>query len=268
MRTYNIKSLDGVPDYKVTSLSEERNLYALLIPVLNENGRLSNQLLEIQKNVIQIDIIIADGRSTDGSTDVNLLKNQGVNTLLTILGRGKLSAQLRMGIHYCLLKNYKGVITMDGNGKDEIEGIDRILKEIESGFDFVQGSRFLKAGDSINTPKLRHIAIKFLHAPITSWASGNKFTDTTNGFRGYSRRLLSDPKIAPLRDVFQTYELLAYLPIRSSRLNLKVKEISVKRSYSKEGGKQTKINGIKPHVSLFIILIKASLHLFNPKNKK
>ena len=266
MHQYEVRFIQGVPDYKVLSFSEEKSSFALVIPVLNENGRLIEQLRKIQENKVQIDIIIADGRSTDGSTDENLLKKQGVNTLLTIVGRGKLSAQLRMGIHFCLQRSYQGIITMDGNGKDEIEGINRILREIEGGFDFIQGSRFLQVGDSINTPKLRHLAIKYLHAPITSLASGFKFTDTTNGFRGHSRRLLLDQNIAPLRDIFQTYELIAYLPIRASNLKYKVKETPVKRAYSTVKGKQTKIVGIKAHMVLFIILIKASVRLYNPKN--
>src|SRR5260363_350405 len=68
---------------------------------------------------------------------------------------------------------------------------------------------------SENTPKLRDFAIRFIHAPLLSLASDFKWTDTTQGFRAYRRRMLLDPKIAPFRAVFVTYELLAYLSYRA-----------------------------------------------------
>jgi len=70
-----------------------------------------------------------------------------------------------------------------------------------------------------------------IHAPLISLASGKRHTDTTNGFRAYSRRLLEDPRVAPLRDLFTTYELHYYLAIRVARLGLRVCEIPVARRY-------------------------------------
>ena len=40
------------------------------------------------------------------------------------------------------------------------------LKKLSEGYDFVQCSRFLKEGKGVNTPKLREIAIRFIHAPV------------------------------------------------------------------------------------------------------
>jgi hypothetical protein len=39
--------------------------------------------------------------------------------------------------------------------------------------------------------------------------SGFHWTDTTQGFRTYSRKMLLDPEIALFRDLMSTYELLA-----------------------------------------------------------
>src|SRR5690606_12255913 len=123
----------------------------------------------------------------------------------------KLSAQLRCAYAFALDQGYEGIVTIDGNDKDDPAPIPQFIAALEQGADFVQASRYLPGGVAENTPKLRDFAIRSIHAPLLSLASGFHWTDTTQGFRAYSRKLLLDERIAPFRDVFMTYELLAYL---------------------------------------------------------
>ena len=140
LRVDDIPPQPGVPAYTVTRFCDPRWPFALVIPVINENGRLTAQLERIREAAPKVDIIIADGGSTDGSTELNTLRQLGVTTLLTKTGPGKLSVQLRMAIHHCLQLHYEAIITMDGNGKDGVDGIDRIMTALRDGYDFVQGS--------------------------------------------------------------------------------------------------------------------------------
>jgi dolichol-phosphate mannosyltransferase len=254
-----------VPAYNVTLLREEKSDLALVIPVINENGRLTRQLEQIRSDAPDVDVIIADGGSTDGSTDTESLHELGVTTLLTKIGPGKLSAQLRMAIHHCLNHPYKAVITMDGNGKDGVGGITTIATALRNGYDFVQGSRFVSGGEAINTPPDRYLAIRLVHAPFTSLGARHWFTDTTNGFRGHSRRLLEDSRVAPLRAEFDTYELLAYLPIRAARLGFRITEVPVTRAYPRGDAIPTKIQGCSAHAHLLQILVNASTGRYNPR---
>ncbi|MEI8635119.1 hypothetical protein P4S72_29840 [Vibrio sp. PP-XX7] len=51
--------------------------------MINEGKKLHQQLARIQAaNLSNVDMIISDGGSTDGSTDSDILKPLGVNTLL------------------------------------------------------------------------------------------------------------------------------------------------------------------------------------------
>jgi dolichol-phosphate mannosyltransferase len=254
----------AVPEYRVDELSGRGHNLALVIPVLNENGRIRRQLAAIQECSPKVDVIVADGGSTDGSVDPVALAGLGVRTLLTKTGPGKLSAQLRMAFQYCLEQGYDGVITMDGNDKDGPEGIAKIAEALDQGCDFVQGSRFVPGGVAQNTPLSRYVAIRALHAPVTSAAARTWYTDTTNGFRGHSRRLLTDPRVAPLRDVFDTYELLAYLPIRAARLGLRVTEVPVRRTYPESEPTPTKITGWSGNTELVRILARAAGGRYNP----
>ena len=255
--------LQGVPDYEISAFRPKKFAYALVIPVINENGRLLEQLKKISILNPQVDVIIADGGSTDGSTDATLLKQLTVSSLLTKKGSGKLSAQLRMAFHYCLELNYEGVITMDGNNKDGEMGINTVLNALKDGFDFVQGTRFRKGGISINTPLSRFIAIRMIHAPLISLGAKKWFTDTTNGFRGHSKKLVESQDVGIFRDVFNTYELLAYLPIAAQRCGFKTTEVGVLRQYPKNSEMPTKINGFKAKVNLMIILIRSLFGYYN-----
>src|SRR5690606_13311107 len=212
------------------------------------------------------DIIIIDGGSTDGSLEPTALQSNGVRGLLVKTGPGKLSAQLRCAYSFALDQGYTGIVTIDGNDKDDPEAIPRFIDALEQGVDFVQGSRFLEGGYAENTPKSRDFAIRFIHAPLLSLSSGFKWTDTTQGFRAYSRRLLLDPKVAPFRDVFMTYELLAYLSHIVPKLGYRCLEIPSSRRYPK-GEVPTKISAVSGNISVLQVLIKASLGRYNVSGK-
>ena len=139
---------------------------------------------------------------------------------------------MRMALAYTLERGYEGVVVMDGNNKDDPAAVPAFLQLLTVGYDHIQGSRYVPGGKAIHTPWSRHLALKCLHAPLLSLAAGFRYTDTTNGFRAYSRRLLLDERVAPFRDVFSGYELHYYLAIRAARLRFHVCETPVTRSLS------------------------------------
>ncbi len=67
----------------------------------------------------RIDIILADGGSSDGALTPDFLAGYGVRALLTKRGPGRLSAQMRMALAYALERGYEGIVVMDGNNKDD-----------------------------------------------------------------------------------------------------------------------------------------------------
>ena len=256
-----------IPKHKVDRLKEKSNKYCLCIPVINEGEKIQKQIKSIfDLNLTKVvDVIICDGGSTDGSLEIDFLKSNDITCLLTKTDVGKLSAQLRMGYSFALDEGYDGIITVDGNGKDNMSAINGFVQALNDGYDMIQGSRFVDGGKAINTPMSRHLALKLIHAPLISMSSGFRYTDTTNGYRGYSRKMLLDPKINIFRNVFDTYELLAYLSIRSVKLGYKVIEIPVERSYPKNEKIPTKISPLKGNWNVFKILIKASLNKYDPE---
>jgi glycosyltransferase involved in cell wall biosynthesis len=258
-----------VPAFRHLELRPKQARYCLVIPVINEGERLINQLQCMAElgHMDIVDVIIADGGSNDASTRPDRLLELGVVELLIKDGPGKLSAQLRMAYAWALEAGYDGIITIDGNGKDGVETIPDFVAALDHGIDYAQASRFIKGGEAINTPFVRLMAIRFLHAPLLSLAAGKWLTDTTQGYRAYSARYLLHLDVRPFRSVFAKYELLAYLTVRASQLGLNATEIPTRRIYPDDGTVPTKISTISGNLDLLNTLWSTVTRRYHPKNR-
>lgn len=232
------------PRYEVVYERPRLRKWAICVFVINEGEKIRKQLNSMAAYNNLVDIIVADGGSTDGSLDSELLRETGGKALLVKSGVGKLSAQMRMAFDYGLSEGYEAIIVIDGNGKDGLAGIPRMVEALEQGYDHVQGSRFIPGGHHENTPLTRYLAVNLLHAPLISLVSGFRYTDTTNGFRAYSARLLKNPRLGIFRSCFDRYQLHYYLAIYAVSCGYKVCEIPVSRIYPAKGKIPTKIQGV------------------------
>lgn len=253
-----------VPTHEAAVYAPKVHAYALVIPVINEGDRIRGQILRIREADLPVDVIIADGGSTDGSLDPDFVASSGVRGVLTKTGPGKLSAQLRMAYAWCLRQGYEGIVTIDGNGKDGVEAVADMVAKLEAGSDYVQGSRYLPGGEAENTPLERTIANRLIHAPLLSLAGRHWFTDTTNGFRAYSKHYLTHPEVRPFRDEFEVYNLLFYLTGRAGQLGLKVDHVPVVRRYPESGKVPTKIGGLTSKLALLGETVTAATGGYTP----
>lgn len=255
-----------VPELKIKFFNGKSTKYALVIPVINEGERIKTLLQRMSeaKTSDLVDIIIVDGGTTDGSLNQDILDSHKVRGLILKTGKGKLSAQLRCAYAFCLSEGYEGIVTIDGNNKDNPQDIPKFTNALNQGVDFAQASRFIKGGYAENTPPIRYIAIRLIHAPVLSIASRFFWTDTTQGFRAYSRKLLMDPKVAIFRDIFKVYELLCYMNYRAPLLGYKCKEIPTERLYPKGEKAPTKISFFRGSYDLLDTLFRTSFGKYNP----
>jgi dolichol-phosphate mannosyltransferase len=242
----------------ITILNSRQSKYAICIPVVNEGIRLKKQLLEMRRLRIykQADIIICDGNSVDGSTDVDFLKQVKVFALIKY-PRAHQSEQLLEGFKFVLKHKYLGIITVDGNGKDSVNDIKRFIQELQRNeVDFIQGSRYCDGGEAINTPFIRRYAIK-----IHVWIINNiiikrepKFTDTTNGFRAFkTKMILENKKLLFSQGKYSNHAMVYHLLVIATAPKYNYKEIPVKREYPRKG-RATKIIPVWGHIELLIIL--------------
>lgn len=253
-----------VPTFETSLWLGRMRPWCVVVPVINEGERIKSLLSKMATLKIDgiADIIIIDGGSTDDSLELESLQKMRVRGLLLKTGPGKLSAQLRCAYAFALDQGYEGIVTIDGNDKDDPEAISRFIDALKLGVDFVQASRFVAGGIAENTPASRDLAIRMIHAPALSFSSGFHWTDTTQGFRAYSRKMLLDPAINPFRSEFLEYELLAYLSHRVPQMGYQCLEIPTSRRYPK-GEVPTKISAVKGNLKVLKTLLLACLGFYD-----
>ena len=85
---------------------------------------------------------------------------------------------------------------------------------------------------------------------------GSRLADT--GARRHPRRK------GVFRDLFSTYELLAYLSCRAPKLGYRCIELPTIRRYPATGQVPTKISSVSGNFSVLQVLIRACLGAYNP----
>lgn len=254
-------------NFEIVSFAAKASATAVVIPVINEGHRLHLLLDRMRETGIfeKFDVIVTDGGSNDLSVETEKMKSGGINTLIIKKMEGKLGTQLQGAYNFCIDRGYESVVTIDGNNKDNPEAIFRISEKLNSGFDFVQASRFVKGGIHRNTPITRLLAIRILHAPLLSLASGFRWTDTTQGFRGYRKALLESKQLNIFNEQLDDYKFLFYMSYAAPMLGFRCVEVPSERTYPNLGETPTKIKGFRGNLQVLQSLLEVCLGKYGPK---
>lgn len=244
-----------IPKFSVSEFNCRSTKYCFMPIVYNEGERFRTQLHRMSERAGLADIIVAARESNDGSLESEYLKQQGVRTLLLTKAQGSATA-IRMGFWYALQQGYEGIVLIDGHNKDGVEALPNYLQKLDEGWDFIQGSRFISGGFEKNTPGMRKLGIRLIMAPLLWIGGGFWYTDGTNGFRGYSRRLLEDSRVEPFRECFSHFNIQYYLSYIAPKLKYRVVEIPVSRVYPDDGHVPTKVIGFRQNFMAFWEMVR------------
>ena len=207
----------------------------LVCPVaFNENVKLKNSIERFLKSPVygQVDYLIVDDASTDGTTEmIQSYAHRGVKTLRH-QARSGVGVAIKTAIKYARGQPYDILVIMAGNDKDNPDEIGRLLDPIlNEGFDFVQGSRY-KGTNRVggDMPFYRKVATR-LHPLLMSFITGVKVTDSTNGFRAFRLSIFDNKNINIDQSWLDKYELEPYLLFKAITLGYKVTEAAVTKIY-------------------------------------
>ena len=212
-----------------------------IAPVLNEREKIGTVIDRIPADVVDQILIVDDG-STDGSQDLARSKGAKVIELGKTIGVG---AALRAGYRYAVDRGFDVAVVMAGNNKDFPEEIPLLLDPIAGDeADLVQGSRWATdSSDFGDMPAYRRLATR-LHPMLFNLISDAHLSDTTNGFRAVTTRLLADPDLKLDQAWLDEYELEVYLLYKAAKLGYRVHEVGVRKRYPPKELGQTKMRPI------------------------
>jgi dolichol-phosphate mannosyltransferase len=207
----------------------------LVCPIAyNENVKLKSAIERFLRAPVRAraDYLVVDDCSDDGTTEMIAgFSGNGIRTLRHDRRRG-VGAGIRDAILLARREQYDILVIMAGNDKDNPEEIPRLIGPIiDEGYDFVQGSRYLKTGGvGGDMPFYRKIATR-MHPWLMRVITGRRVTDTTNGFRAFRLALFDDPRIDIRQSWLDQYELEPYLLYKALVLGCRFKEVPVTKIY-------------------------------------
>src|SRR3989344_4848187 len=170
------------------SLSKPQSKTIMIsIPAYNEERDIGRVLDEIHKAMSMTSyryrILVYD----DGSRDRTVEISRQHGALVVSHKRNKGLAQtFRDEMAECIRLKADVIVHTDADGQYPADAIPRLLEKIDAGYDLVLGSRF-KSG-RVPLPFLKRLGNRAF-AVVLSQLTGLRLTDTTTGFRAFTREV-------------------------------------------------------------------------------
>ena len=157
-----------------------------IVPALNEEHTVAAVIADIHTSAVEADIVVVDDGSRDDTTTAALAC--GVSVVRSPFNMG-IGGAVQAGMICADEGGYRFAVQVDGDGQHLAAEIQNLVNaQRETGANVVIGSRFLSES-TFRSSVARRGGMRFLSA-LVSLLAGQRFTDTTSGFRLYDRRAI------------------------------------------------------------------------------
>ncbi len=189
-----------------------------VIPAYNEAEALPGVLEELARVVPHVDVVVIDDGSTDDTARV--ARNAGVTCIRLAFNMG-IGGAIRAGYRFGAEQGYERAVQFDADGQHRADQVPLLLAALDSGAHLAAGNRF--ASGSYRTGVVRRPAMALLRVAVRMLC-GQRFGDTTSGFRAVSQPLLKIfAEQYPVEYMDSTETLVA-----ACRAGYRVQEVPVK----------------------------------------
>ena len=158
----------------------------LIVPAHNEEESLPRTLAEVRAVVPDLDLLVVDDGSYDGTSRV--ARASGVEVVRHPVNLG-VGGALQTGFRWAYEHGYDIGVQLDADGQHDPSYLSALLAPVIEGRCNVSiGSRYL-AHTGYRAPIHRRLGM-LLFSGIVRMALGQRITDTTSGFRAYDRSVM------------------------------------------------------------------------------
>ena len=221
-------------------------LVAVVIPALNEAGKIGRVLDKMPRDG-RFEAIVVDDGSSDGTGDE--ARAHGAAVVIRHDVRGGVGAAIRDGWLRGVERQRPYLALVSGDDQHEpaelVGALDLLLA---SGADYVQGSRWMPGGKVVGSTGGRGFGTR-LYSLAFSALAFRRVSDATNGFRLFRTSILADPAIDVSQGWLDSYDLEPYVLFKAIRRH-KVIEYPCTVVYHSTGG-YTKMRGLRDWWRLF-----------------
>lgn len=155
----------------------------LIIPAYNEEESLKATIDSVQKEAPDVDFLIVNDGSSDGTERVCRENHYPFLDLATNLG---LAGAFQAGLKYAYRHNYDCAIQFDADGQHLPEYIAELRDAVKI-YDIAIGSRFI---DQKKPNSLRMFGSNLIQWSIKA-TTGKNITDPTSGMRAFNKRMIA-----------------------------------------------------------------------------
>jgi glycosyltransferase involved in cell wall biosynthesis len=155
----------------------------VIVPAYNEEGSVATVVSELRETIRGAEIVVIDDGSADATATRAAAAGAEVVSLPLNLGIG---GAVQTGYLYALRHGADIAVQVDGDGQHDPHEVPRLIEPLRDGrADMAVGSRWLGRG-SYRSPWGRRFGMRLLSA-VVRFRCGERFTDTTSGFRAVGR---------------------------------------------------------------------------------
>jgi dolichol-phosphate mannosyltransferase len=200
------------------------------MPTFNEAGNLQHAVEELFKFNQEVDLLIVDDDSPDGTGKIADELASGDKRISVMHRKEKqgLGAAYIAGFRYAFERDYEYVVEMDADGSHRAQDLPKLLAVCASN-DLVIGSRYVKGGQTQNWPMHRQWLSRGgnLYAKLML---GSKLNDMTAGFRVFNVEFLKKMNLDTINARGYSFQIeMAYRTIQSGGRTAEVPIVFVER---------------------------------------
>lgn len=193
--------------------SAARPRVSVVIPTLNEAENLPHVFVALPPGVFEV--ILVDGRSTDGTIEVARRLRSDVRIILEGRhGKGSALARGFAAAHGDI------IVTLDADGSMDPRDIPVFVDALLAGADFAKGSRYLPGAGSDDNTRIRCWGNRWLSRLVNA-VFGTRYTDINYGYSAFWRGALDAMTVD-----CEGFEVETLIGIRVARAGLVVREVA------------------------------------------